>query len=168
MLIRWYVRPPRPSLRWRTGRSDLGFRLGHKSSQCAVCMRCVATMGFTPVVMQPSLQPPPLLLSRPVLRSIDLKQCVKQISASGLRCFQSSGVYSSTPPAHRGGGAGEDLITLPALVLTGLAVEEYSARPAKSTPPAVNARIGSTVSVPSGGKPPARPNEAYQGEGSTN
>ena len=69
---------------------------------------------------------------------------------------------------HRGGGAWEDMITLPALILTGLPVEENSTRLAKYTPPAVNARIGSTVSVPSGGKPPDRPNEAYQGEGSTN
>ena len=80
------------------------------------------------------------------------------------RCFMN--VHASVV-FHRGGGAWEDLISLPTLVLTGLAVEECSARPAKSTPSAINARIGSTVSVPSGGKPPARPNEAYQGEGST-
>ena len=39
---------------------------------------------------QASLRPPPLLLSRPVVRSIDSKQFVKQESASGLRCFRSS------------------------------------------------------------------------------
>ena len=59
--------------------------------------------------------------------------------------------------SHRGSGAWEDLRTLPALILTGLPVKENSTRLAKSTPRAVNARIGSTVSVPSGGKPPARP-----------
>ena len=59
--------------------------------------------------------------------------------------------------SDRGGGAWEDLMTLPALILTCLPVKEGSTRLAKSTPRAVNARTGSTVSVPSGGKPPARP-----------
>ena len=59
--------------------------------------------------------------------------------------------------SHRGGGAWEDLMTLPAPILTGLPVKEGSTRLAKSTPRAVNARTGSTVSVPSGGKPSARP-----------
>ena len=70
------------------------------------------------------------------------------------RC--SINVYASVV-SHRGGGACEDLVTLPAPILTGLPVKEGSTRLAKSTPRAVNARTGSTVSVPSGGKPPARP-----------
>ena len=57
---------------------------------------------------------------------------------------------------------------LPALILTCLPVKEGSTRLATSTPRAVNARTGSTVSVPSGGKPPALPNDACQGEGCTN
>ena len=83
--------------------------LGPQGSGVCCWRWCFATQGFTSVVMQPSLRSPLLLLSRLVVRSllstIGLKQFVKQISASGLRCFKSSGVASSTPPAHRGGGA---------------------------------------------------------------
>ena len=73
---------------------ELGGQISVSGSQCAVCTELCHK--FTPVAMQASLR---LLLSRPVVRSIDLKQFVKQESASGLRCLRSSLISGSVAPA---------------------------------------------------------------------